>query len=589
MSTRISPCLGWSTSTAATAADGRHVPPVKSWEDRFRDPRSDDLYFLPLGGSGEIGMNLNLYGHRGKWLMVDCGVTFGGESNAGVDVITPDPLFIEENREDLVGLVLTHAHEDHLGAVQYLWRRFRCPVWATPFAASVLRRKLAESSFREDIGLTILPLDARVTIGPFDIELVHLTHSIPEPMALAIRTRAGTVFHTGDWKIDPTPLVGGDIETAKLQRLGDGGVLAVVGDSTNAMRAGEAGSEAGVRAALTALFGRLRGRIAVACFASNVARLDSIAAAARANGRDVALIGRSLWRMSECARENGYLDASVNFLTEEEAGFIPADRIVLICTGSQGEPRAALSRIASDEHPHIVLEEGDSCVFSSRTIPGNERAVLRLKNQLVALGVEIVDDENAPGDLGGPIHVSGHPCRDELARMYQWLRPRIAIPVHGENQHMQAHAQLAMACQVQHTLVPANGQVIRIAAGGPELVGEVHAGRLAVEGERLVPMDGDVIRARGRMSWNGAVMATVVVDRKGRLVTPPRLSTPGLADGEENELLDDLAAAAEDAIRRAGRGEGDAALEETVRRAIRRHAKDRLGKRPEIRVHVVRI
>jgi ribonuclease J len=566
------------------------VPPASdAWLRRFADPRSDDLYFLPLGGSGEIGMNLNLYGHRGKWLMVDCGVTFGAENNVGVDVITPDPQFIEENRDDLVGLVLTHAHEDHLGAVQYLWKRFRCPVWATPFASSVLRRKLSESNFREDIELTVLPLDARIRIEPFDIELIHLTHSIPEPMALAIRTRAGTVFHTGDWKIDPTPLVGGDMEIDKLAKLGDGGVLAVVGDSTNAMREGEAGSEAEVRTALAALFARQKGRIAVACFASNVARLDTIAAAAKANGRDVALVGRSLWRMNDCARENGYLDKSINFLTEEEAGFIPADRLVLICTGSQGEPRAALSRIAADEHPHIGLEKGDSCIFSSRTIPGNERPVLRLKNQLVALGVEVIDDENVPGDLGGPIHVSGHPCRGELTRMYQWLRPRIAIPVHGENQHMQAHAQLAKTCQVPHALVPSNGHVIRLSRDGPELVGEVHAGRLAVEGDRLVPLDGDVVRARGRMLWNGAVMATIVVDRKGRLVAPPRLSTPGLADGAETDLLEDLADAAEDAVRRNGRGEDDATLEETVRRAIRRHAKDRLGKRPEVRVHVVRV
>jgi ribonuclease J len=485
--------------------------------------------------------------------------------------------------------VLTHAHEDHLGAVQYLWRRLRCPVWATPFAASVLRRKLSESEFREDIGLTVVPLDARFRVGAFDVEMVHLTHSIPEPMALAIRTAAGTLLHTGDWKIDPEPLVGGGMETARLAALGAEGVVALVGDSTNAMREGEAGSEADVRRALGALFARQGARIAVACFASNIARLETIALAARAAGRDVALVGRSLWRMHESARENGYIDASINFLREDEAGYVPADRLVLVCTGSQGEPRAALSRIASDEHPHVVLERGDTCVFSSRTIPGNERPVLRLKNQLASLGVSIVDDENAPGDLGGPIHVSGHPCRGELARMYQWVRPRAAIPVHGEAQHMQAHALLARDCQVQHALVPSNGDVIRIARdGAPEKVGEVHSGRLAVEGDRLVPMDGDVIRARGRMLWNGAVRATVVVDRKGRPVGEPRLSAPGLAE-EDEAALDDLRDAAADALRKAGRGADDAALEEAVRRAIRRRARDVLGKRPEVRVHLVRV
>jgi ribonuclease J len=562
---------------------------VTDWFARFADPRSEEIFFLPLGGSGEIGMNLNLYGHRGRWLMVDCGVTFGGESMSGVDVIVPDPAYAEAQRGRLDGLVLTHAHEDHLGAVQYLWRRLRCPIWATPFAASVLRRKLAESGFREDVGLTVVPLDARVAIGPFQIEFVHLTHSIPEPMALAIRTAAGTVFHTGDWKIDPTPLVGGDIEIARVEQLGRDGVLALVGDSTNAMRDGEAGSEADVRAALTRLFAGRRGRSAVACFASNIARLDSIAAAARANGRDVALVGRSLWRMHDAARENGYMDAAVGFLREDEAGYVPADRIVLICTGSQGEARAALARIASDEHPHVVLERGDTCVFSSRTIPGNERTVLRLKNQLVGLGVEVVDDETAPPDLGGPIHVSGHPCRGELARMYQWVRPQIAVPVHGEAQHMAAHAALATACQVRQTIVPANGQVIALSRDGPAHVGDVEAGRLAVEGDRLVPIDGEVIRARARMNWHGAVLATVVIDRKGRAVGAPRLSAPGLSGEEEADIRAELEDAAADALRRQARGADDAQIEEEVRRAIRRRAKERLGKRPEVRVHLVRL
>ena len=562
---------------------------MADWLDRFADPASDDLYFLPLGGSGEIGMNLNLYGHRGRWLMVDCGVTFGGENMLGVDVITPDPAFIEEHRHLIAGLVLTHAHEDHLGAVQYLWPRLRCPIWATPFAASILRRKLSDSDFHDDIELTVVPEDARFRIGPFDIELIRLTHSIPEPMALAIRTAAGTVFHTGDWKIDPSPLVGGDIEIDKLRALGEGGVLALVGDSTNAMKEGESGSEAEVRAALTRLFARFTGRIAVGCFASNIARIESIALAARACGRDTALVGRSLWRMHDAAKENGYLAAASGFLREDESGYVPRERIVLICTGSQGEKRAALARIAGDDHPHVTLERGDACVFSSRTIPGNERTVLALQNELVRLGVEVVTDETAPADLGGPIHVSGHPCRDELTRMYQWLRPRIAIPVHGEAQHMAAHAKLARNCQVPFTFAPVNGQVIRLSSAGPELVDTVHAGRLAAEGSRLVPMDGDVIRARGRMLWNGAVMATIVVDRRGRLVGEPRISTPGLADGEDDDLLAEFVESAAQAVHGGGKNDPDDRIEETVRRAIRKAAKQSLGKRPEVRVHVIRV
>ena len=561
---------------------------MADWLERFADPAADDLYFLPLGGSGEIGMNLNLYGHRGRWLMVDCGVTFGGDA-PGVEVITPDPAFIVEHRHLLAGLVLTHAHEDHLGAVQYLWPQLRCPVWATPFAASVLRRKLAESDFHEDITLTVVPEDARVVVGPFDIELIRLTHSIPEPMALAIRTAAGTVLHTGDWKIDPSPLVGGDIEVEKLRRLGADGVLAVVGDSTNAMREGESGSEAGVRTALTTLFGRYSGRIAIGCFASNVARLESIALAAQENGRDVALVGRSLWRMHDAAKENGYLAAAPTFLREDEAGYVPRERIALICTGSQGEPRAALTRIAVDDHPHVTLERGDVCVFSSRTIPGNEKAVLTLQNELVGRGVEVVTDETAPADLGGPIHVSGHPARDELTRMYQWTRPRIAIPVHGEAQHMAAHAALARACQVAFAHAPVNGEVIRLSQDGPEVVDTVPVGRLAVEGGRLVPVDGETIRARGRMLANGALLATVVLDRRGRLVGEPRVSAPGLAEEEDaTGFLGRAIDAVADAVSGAGRND-DERVAESARRALKRLAKAMLGRRPQIEIHVVRV
>jgi ribonuclease J len=561
---------------------------VTDWLRRFADPRSEELYFLPLGGSGEIGMNLNLYGHRGAWLMADLGVAFGSDAMPGVDVIAPDPGFIEEHADRLAGLVLTHAHEDHLGAVQYLWPRLRCPVWATPFAAAVLRRKLAESGFRHDIGLTIVPLDARFRVGPFDVELIHLTHSIPEPMALAIRTSAGTVLHTGDWKIDPQPLVGPDIEAEKLRRLGEEGVLALVGDSTNAIKDGESGSEAEVRAALVTLFQRQEQRIAVACFASNIARLASIAHAAKAVGRDVALVGRSLWRMQDAARETGYLDGDIAFLREDEAGFVPRERIVLICTGSQGEPRAALSRIAADDHPHIVLEEGDVCVFSSRTIPGNEKAVQRIQNALIKLGVGIINDENAPDDLGGPIHVSGHPCRDELARMYQWVRPRIAVPVHGEIQHMTAHAELARACQVPHAIVPANGKVYRLAHDGVSEVGEVESGRLVVEGTRMIRSDGEAMHKRGRMLWNGAILATLVMPRRGRGVDAVRISAPGVVEEGDDDLLDALENAAQDAVLRLGKNADDEEVEEAARRALRRVTKERLGKKPEIQIHVVR-
>jgi ribonuclease J len=334
-----------------------------------------DLHFLPLGGSGEIGMNLNLYEYGGKWLMVDLGVTFADDGVPGVEVMMADPRFIVERRRDLVGLVLTHAHEDHLGAVQYLWPELRCPIWATPFTAAFLRRKLTETDFADEVEIHIIPMGSRFQVGPFDCELVTLTHSIPEPNGLAIRTPAGTVFHTGDWKIDPQPLVGDVTDDRRLRAIGEEGVLALIGDSTNAIRAGESGSEASVRETLIELFRNYDSRIAVACFASNVARVESIAVAAKASGRHTALVGRSLWRIHDTAKETGYLRDLPPFIDERDAGFLPRDKVVMICTGSQGEPRAALTRIAHDDHPHIVLEKGDTVVFSSRTIPGNERAV----------------------------------------------------------------------------------------------------------------------------------------------------------------------------------------------------------------------
>lgn len=544
-----------------------------------------DLHFLPLGGSGEIGMNLNLYEYGGQWLMVDLGVTFADDGVPGVEVLMPDPQFIVERRDKLIGLVLTHAHEDHLGAVQYLWPELRCPIWATPFTAAFLRRKLTETDFADEVDIHVVEMGSRFRIGPFDLEMVTLTHSIPEPNGLAIRTPAGTVFHTGDWKIDPDPLVGDVTDDARLRTIGDDGVLALVGDSTNALKEGELGSEAEVRQALIELFRQHDGRIAVACFASNVARLESIAVAAKANGRDCALVGRSLWRIHDTAKETGYLRGLPDFVDERDAGFIPRERLVMICTGSQGEPRAALTRIAADEHPHVVLEKGDVVIFSSRVIPGNERNVLRLQNSLAHLGVTLITDETHPR-----VHVSGHPCRGELARMYQWVRPRIAIPVHGEALHMQAHANLAKACQVPHALVPENGTLIRLAPEGPEVVDRVPTGRLAVDGDRLLPFGGAVLRQRSRLMWNGAVIATVVLDRKGRVAVPPRISAPGLLDPETDlDFAQEIVEAIERGAGRAGKGAPDEKVEEAVRRAIRDVLRERRGGKSIIDVHLVRV
>jgi ribonuclease J len=546
--------------------------------------RPDELLFLALGGAGEIGMNLNLYGYGGKWLMLDCGVTFGDDRAPGVDVLLPDPAFIVERRESLVGLVVTHAHEDHLGAIPYIWDRLRCPVYATPFAAAVLRAKLKEAAFDDEVPITVVPMSGKFSVGPFQLELVTLTHSIPEPNAVVLRTPVGTVLHTGDWKLDPDPVVGPTTDEAALRRLGDEGVLAMICDSTNALRAGESGSEADVRKSLMNLIGQFPHRIAIACFASNVARLRSISDAARAHDREVALVGRSLWRIEQAARETGYLDGVPPFLTEDQAGYLPRDKVLLICTGSQGEPRAALSRIARDDHAHIELEPGDVVIFSSRVIPGNELAIGRLQNDLAQLGVEIVTDSDAF------VHVSGHPARDELVRMYQLVRPKVAVPVHGEARHLLTHAKLAEDCQVQQALVIDNGDVVRLGPGPAAVIDDVPTGRLGVEGQRLLVIGGGALRSRQRMVFNGAAVATVVLDRSGEMLATPKISAPGLVE-EDDPLVDKMTDAVEEAVRGLSPHERriDSAVHEAARLAVRRVLRVAFGKKPETDIHVVRV
>jgi ribonuclease J len=557
------------------------TPPAHSVD--AHDP--DALYFLPLGGSGEIGMNLNLYGYRGQWLIVDCGVTFGEEEHQpGVDVIMADPAFIVERRDRLLGIVATHAHEDHIGAIPYLWPQLQCPIWATPFTASLLRAKLVEAQLANRVKITTVPLSGRFTIGPFDLELVTLTHSIPEPNAVVIRTTAGTVLHTGDWKLDPEPLIGDVTDEAKLSQIGDEGVLAIVCDSTNALRDGHSRSEGELRQSLTELIGRYDGRVAVACFASNVARLATIAHAARAHDRDVALVGRSLWRIEKAARENGYLADVPRFLTEDEAGYVPRDKILLICTGSQGEPRAALARIARDDHPNVTLEEGDVVIFSSRIIPGNEKAIGRLHNALIRIGIAIVTEDDHF------VHVSGHPYRDELVRMYQMVRPRVAIPVHGEARHLAGHAELARQCQVPDALVIENGAMVRLDRSGAAVVDEFAVGRIGSDGKSLLPIGGVVLQQRRRLGNDGSVVATLVVDRRGRLAAAPQLSLVGLAEAT-GEAAGELRDALSDAVEGlpAPLRHDDEAMRDAMRRVVRRVVGARFGKRPLIDIQLVRL
>ena len=546
----------------------------------------DALYFLPLGGAGEFGVNLSLYGYRGKWLMVDLGMGFGDETMPGIELLVPNPTFIEERREDLVGLVLTHAHEDHIGASPHLWPRLRCPIYATPFTAAMVRTKLAENELLGRAKITEIALNGAIELDPFRVEYVTMAHSIPEPNALIIRTPAGVVIHSGDWKLDPDPIVGPPTDEETLRRTGEDGVLALICDSTNALTPGHSGSEADLLPSLTALFDRYKNRIAIASFASNVARLETIAKAAQANDRHVALVGRSLWRIESAARQTGYLKDIPPFLTEHDLGYLPRDKLVMICTGSQGEPRSALSRISSDDHPQARLEAGDVAIFSARGIPGNERAIIRVQNQLVQLGVEIVTSHDAF------VHVSGHPAQDELTTMYEWVRPQVAIPVHGEAQHLAEHARLARAAGVEQTLIPENGALIRLHPGPAEIVDHVESGLWALDGKSIVPLENGAFRDRNRMINNGAAVATVVLDRKGRLIADPRISLLGLPTGlNGSNLIGDVVAAVRDTIDamplQALRN--DEEVRQAVRIAVRRQVNATHGKKPLTDVQLVRV
>jgi len=462
----------------------------------------DELLFVPLGGAEEIGMNFNLYGFgppgEHQWLIIDLGITFGDDTTPSIDIILPDPQFIEEQMSQLTGIVLTHGHEDHLGAVPYLWGRLRCPVYATPFTAALLRRKLEADKQSAPVEIIEIPLQGKFSVGPFELELITLTHSMPEPNAVVVRTPLGNIFHTGDWKFDPDPVIGPASDQVALKALGDEGVLAVIGDSTNVFVEGVSGSEADLLDRLSDVIGRVKGKVAVACFASNVARLQTIFHAAAAQGRAVALVGRSLWRINAAARETGYLTDLPDFLEPEEMAAMEDGEILYICTGSQGEPRAALTRIAAGDHRSVSLGEGDAAIFSSRIIPGNELAIGRLHNALVRRGVDVISelDEN--------IHVSGHPAQAELTEMYQLVRPQILIPVHGEQRHLKKHAEIAAQCQVPETVLVENGSVVRIAPGKAAIIDQAPVGRLALDGGRLVPLDGQVVRERSRVLFNGS-------------------------------------------------------------------------------------
>tara|TARA_X000000950_G_scaffold284534_1_gene387872 strand:+ start:46 stop:1737 length:1692 start_codon:yes stop_codon:yes gene_type:complete len=551
---------------------------------------NSDLLFVPLGGSGEIGMNANLYHYEGSWLMVDLGISFPDDSMPGIDVVLPDLSFIEQRRDQLAGLVLTHGHEDHLGAIPYMWSQLGCPVYGSAFTLALLRRKLSENGRQVDIPLIEIGPGSVTEIGPFSVEMVGLTHSIPDPTALAIRCDAGTVLHTGDWKFDAAPGLGETTDTARLAQIGDEGVLAMVGDSTNAMVEGRTGSEAEAEVGLREVIAAATGRVAVTCFSSNVARFQSIVSAAQANDRSVAVVGRAIKRAISAAQEVGYLRDLPDFVPEEDIDLLPRNNIVIICTGTQGEPRAAMAKIAAGVHESVTLEKGDTVVYSSRQIPGNEPAIARVQDALIRRRINLITDEDAP------VHVSGHPSREEMVEMYGLVKPQIAIPVHGTARHLVAHAELAEACQVRQTLLPDNGTVIRLAGKGGDsqaaIIDNVKTGALTHEKGKILEIQSDMMRARRRMLWNGVVTASLVMNRDGGLCAVPAVSQTGISD--ESAATDYVATASlaiEDALAGMGRAARrvDSNVEEIAGQALRRVARSMFGLRPIAHVHIMRV
>jgi ribonuclease J len=546
---------------------------------------SDDLVILPLGGTGEIGMNCYCYGvgpsNVREWLMVDLGVKFGDERDPGIDVVLPDVGFIVKNRKRFAGLVITHAHEDHIGAVAWLWPQLKCDVHCTAFAAELLKMKLKEHGLDEDVPLIIHAPGKPFTMGPFDLEFISVTHSIPESCALLIETPQGRVLHSGDWKIDRTPLLGPTINEKRFREIGDKGVDVLVCDSTNVLREGHSPSEKDVAATLTDIVTNAKGRVAVTTFASHVERISVAVKAARSAGREVVIAGRAMRNTIEAARKCGYLKDAGAFLDEDAFGYLPRENIMLLCTGSQGEARAAIARIGEDSHPNIALEEGDLVIFSARTIPGNEKEVGAVQNNLAKLGVDVLTADDAL------VHSSGHPRQGELALMYEWVRPRIVVPMHGEPRHLRAHANFAKSKGIKETLILEDLKIARLCPGPAQIIDEAPGGRLHLDGKLIVDSVDGPAKFRRKLSFAGIVFMTVVINEKFELADDIVL----LADGIPEDLEEDLVEAAEkafDSMPRSRRKD-DGTVEETLRTSVRREADTIWGKKPVCKVVVVRV
>ncbi|MQW47861.1 MBL fold metallo-hydrolase [Sinorhizobium meliloti] len=553
--------------------------------------QDEELVFLPLGGVGEIGMNLGLYGygrpgHR-QWIMVDCGVTFPGPELPGVDLVLPDIAFLAEQRRNLKAIIITHAHEDHYGALNDLWPGLNVPVYASPFTAGMLEAKRAFEKSRSEIPITIFKQGDRINVGPFSVEAVGVNHSIPEPMALVIRTQLGTVVHTGDWKIDLEPSLGPLTDESRFRQIGEEGVLALVCDSTNALREGVSPSERQVSESLAKIIADAEGRVGITTFSSNVGRIRSVAEAAEAAGREVLLLGSSMKRVVDVARDVGLMEGVKPFLAEDEFGYIPRDKVVVILTGSQGEPRAALAKIARDEMRNVAFSAGDTIVFSSRTIPGNEKAINDIKNGLIEQGIHIITDSEAL------VHVSGHPRRTELQQMYQWVKPQILVPVHGEAAHLTAHAELGLQSGIPSVPRLRNGEMLRLAPGPAEVIDEAPHGRIYKDGTLIGDFEEMGIGERRKLSFAGHVSVSVVLDSRYDFLGDPDVVPIGLPEfDDEGEAMEDTlydaVLGAVESIPRAKRKDL-AIVQEAVRRAVRSTTNQVWGKKPVVTVFITKV
>jgi len=549
----------------------------------------NELLFCPLGGSGEIGMNMNLfaYGKPGeqKWIMVDIGVTFADDTLPGIDLIYPDPGFIVDKKEDLLGIILTHAHEDHIGAIAHLWPQLKCKIFATPFTAVLIKEKLKEKNIDVTNYLKIVQLNGTVNLDPFKIEYITLTHSILEPNGLRIETPAGVILHTGDWKIDPEPLIGEKINSDRLKEIGKEGVLAMICDSTNVFSMGKAGSELDVRKSLLNIMGSLKKRIVMASFASNVARMETAFYCAEKTGRQISLVGRSMHRIFKAARQCGYLKNVIEPIDAREAKKIAREKIVYLCTGSQGEPMAALMRISSYTHPDVFIEKDDAVIFSSKIIPGNEKKLYKLQNQLVRDGIEVISEESEF------VHVSGHPNRDDLREMYDWIKPQCVVPVHGEHRHMIEHMKFAHEMKVPHPVQVENGDIVKLAPGKPHVFDKAPSGRLYLDGNMSVEEDAQSIKDRKNISANGYMEVTILITQKSSIHKRPVLTFRGLPVYDIDEFIYGLEEAIEKTTKtfsiKSKKQEYN--LIDVLKITCKKYIKEITGKRPFININLVRI